>query len=401
MSFVCPLKDPCLYSSPLPFPPSRSMQTNPPDNEYRIALFVPTLHGGGAERVMANLAIAFCEHGIPVDLILVKAEGPYLKEIPPDVRVVDLNASRLVTGLAALAHYLRSERPQVMLSAMNHANVAALLAALLSRSQVPVVVCEHSNAAVSLDLNPGIKTSVLRVLMRWLYPRARHIVAVSKGVADDLEILLNINASRISVIPNPIVNANILLLSNQPVSHPWFLNKSIPVVLAAGRLAPEKDFETLLRAFGRAREKRRLRLMILGEGELRSSLEALTEKLGLKEDVALPGFIDNPFAYMRQADVFVLSSRWEGFGNVLVEAMACGVPVISTDCPSGPAEILENGKWGRLVPVGDADALAQAMLDTLENPRPSPAQRAMHFSVDRAADAYLSLLLADGKNKGK
>jgi glycosyltransferase involved in cell wall biosynthesis len=375
------------------------MQENTLDNEHRIALFLPSLCGGGAERVMTNLAIAFCERGIAVDLVLLKAEGPYLRELPPGVRVVDLSASRLLTGLPALARYLRQQRPQVMLSAMKHVNVIALLAALLSRSQVPIVVSEHSNATVSLDLNPGIKTSVLRVLMRWLYPRAYHIVAVSEGVAVGLGSLLGIGSSRISVIHNPIVSANVLLLSNQPVSHPWFLNKSIPIILATGRLTPAKDFETLLQAFDRARKKRHLRLMILGEGELRSSLEAVVDKLEQKEDVALPGFVDNPFAYMRQADMFVLSSRWEGFGNVLVEAMACGVPVISTDCPSGPAEILENGKWGRLVPVGDVDALAQAMLDTLESENPSPAQRAMDFSVDKAADAYLSLLLADGESK--
>lgn len=375
------------------------MQKKSSDDARRIALFVPSLCGGGAERVMTNLAIAFCERGIGIDLVLLKAEGPYLKELPPRVRVVDLNASRLLTGLPALTRYLRRERPLVMLSAMKHANVTALLAALLSRSQVPVVVCEHSNATVSLDLNPGIKTSVLRVLMRWLYPRAYHIVAVSEGVAVGLRNMLGIDTSRISVIHNPIVSSNVLLLSKQSISHPWFLNKSIPIILATGRLTPAKDFETLLRAFGRVRRKRQFRLIILGEGELRSSLETLVDKLELKEDVALPGFVDNPFAYMRQADMFVLSSKWEGFGNVLVEAMACGVPVISTDCPSGPAEILENGKWGRLVPVGDVKALAQAMLDTLENESPSSVQRAMQFSVDKAADTYLPLLLAGGDSK--
>lgn len=371
------------------------MQNIPLNDAPRIALFVPSLRGGGAERVMVNLAIGFCERGIPVDLVLLKAIGPYLNELPTGVRIVNLRASRLLTGLPRLASYLRREKPQVLLSAMKHANVTALLASLLLRSGVPVVVCEHSTATVSLDLNPGIKTFILKALMKWLYPYARHIVAVSEGVADDLESMLRMDASRISAIPNPIVNGKILTLAEQPVSHPWLVDKSIPVVLAAGRLTPAKDFETLLQAFGIARKQRALRLMILGEGELRSDLETQVVRLGLTEDVALPGFIDNPYAYMKQADVFVLSSRWEGFGNVLVEAMACGVPVVSTDCPNGPAEILENGKWGRLVPVGDVDALAQAMLDTLENPGPSAEHRAMDFSIDKAADAYLSLLMAD------
>ncbi len=363
-----------------------------------LRCFFPTSMGG-AERVMVNLAIAFCERGIGVDLVLVKAAGPYLNELPPGVRVVDLKASRMLTGFAALGRYLRRERPRAMLSAIDHANVTALLAAYLSRSQVPVVVCEQVHATADLGQNPGLKMTVLRVLMRWLYPRAENIVAVSKGVADDLEMLLNIDANRIDVIHNSIPEEELLLLSNLPVTHPWFVNKSIPVVLAVGRLSPQKDYETLLRAFSNARRKRDLRLMILGEGELRSSLEALIEQLGLGEAVALPGFTENPFAYMRRADMFVLSSRFEGLPMVLIEAMACGVPVVSTDCPSGPAEILENGKWGRLVPVGDAHALAQAMLATLDDAGPLPTQRAMDFSVDKAADAYLSLLFADDETK--
>ena len=401
MSCVHLLKSHYLYKRLVHYDFSALMKNIPTDEVNRIALFVPSLRGGGAERVMANLAIAFSERGLCVDLVLLKAEGPYLQELPLGVRVVELNASRLLTGFVALMRYLRRERPEVMLSAMKHANVTVLLASIFSRSGVPVVVCEHSTATVSLDLNPGIKTVVLRVLMKALYPYARHIVAVSKGVADDLSSLLGMEASRISVITNPIVSEKILSLANQPVSHPWLHDKSIPVVLAVGRLTPAKDFETLLYAFGKAREKCHLRLMILGEGELRDSLELLVEELGLTADVVLPGFTDNPFAYMRHADAFVLSSRWEGFGNVLVEAMACGAQVISTDCPSGPAEILEDGKWGKLVPVGDADALAQAMLDILKNPGPSPVRRAMEFTVDKAADAYLSLLMEDNvKSKG-
>lgn len=377
------------------------MQNNSPDDEHRIALFVPTLRGGGAERVMTNLAIAFCERGISVDLVLLRAEGPYLRELPANIRIVDLKSPRLLTGLAALARYLRRERPRILLSAMKHANVTALLASILSRSQVRVVTSDHDTPSVFFDQNPGIKSAVLRALMKVLYPHAHNIVAVSKGVADDLGNLLNISADRIRVIPNPIVCDRILKLSNQSVPHPWLLNKSAPVVLAVGRLTPEKDFATLLHAFNKARNSRRLRLMILGEGELRASLEALVVKLGLAEDVVLPGFVDNPFAYMRHADIFVLSSRWEGFGNVLVEAMACGMPVISTDCPGGPAGILENGKWGRLVPVGDVGALALAMLDTLENPGTSPAQRALDFSVEKAADDYLKLMLPDWRSQEK
>jgi glycosyltransferase involved in cell wall biosynthesis len=348
---------------------------------------------------MVNLAIAFSGRGLSVDLVLLKAEGPYLQEVPPSVRIVKLNASRLLTGFVPLVRYLRREKPDVLLTAMKHVNVMALLASIVSRSNVPVAVSEHSTATASLNLTPGIKTAVLGMLMKVLYPYAHYIVAVSKGVADDLSRLLGIEASRISVITNPIVSEKILSLSSQPVSHPWLQEKSTPIILSVGRLTLAKDFKTLLYAFSKVRKKQSLRLMILGEGELRDSLELLVEELGLTADVALPGFTDNPFAYMHHSDVFVLSSRWEGFGNVLVEAMACGVPVISTDCPSGPSEILEGGKWGRMVPVGDADALSRAILDALDSPGPSPIARAMDFTVDNAVDSYLSLLLGNNEFK--
>lgn len=361
----------------------------------RIALFVPSLRGGGAERVMVNLAVKFCERSLPVDLVLLSVSGPYLAGLPSELRIVNLQSGRLLTGLPKLVAYLKREKPTVVLSAMKHANVTLLLAALLARTRVPVIVSEHSTATVSLGLNPGIKSFVLRLFMKWLYPVANHVVTVSGGVAEDIRHLLRLDARRVSVIFNPIVDTKLLSLVEQPVSHPWLLEKTLPVVLSAGRLTAQKDFETLLRAFSLARQQRPMRLLILGEGELRGELEAIVKSLGLAEDVALPGFIDNPYAYMRHADVFVLSSRWEGFGNVLVEAMTCGTPVISTDCPSGPTEILENGKWGRLVPVGDTESMAEAILDTLNNPGVSPKERGMEFSVERAANAYLELLLPD------
>lgn len=375
------------------------MKIPPSDKARCIALFVPSLRGGGAERVMINLAIAFSERGLGVDLVLLRAEGPYLKEVPLDVRIVELNASRLLTGFVPLVRYLRREKPDVMLTAMKHVNVSALLASIVSCSGVPVVVSEHSTASVSLDLTPSIKSAVLRMLMKVLYPYALHIVAVSKGVANDLSRLLGIEGSRISVITNPIVSEKIFSLSRYPVSHPWLQEKSTPIILSVGRLTLAKDFKTLLYAFSKARKKKPIRLIILGEGELRGSLESLIKELDLTEDVALPGFTGNPFAYMSHSDVFVLSSRWEGFGNVLVEAMACGVPVISTDCPSGPSEILEGGKWGKLVPVGDADALSRAILDTLDSPGLSPISRAMNFTVDNVIDSYLSLLLGNNELK--
>jgi glycosyltransferase involved in cell wall biosynthesis len=275
---------------------------------------------------------------------------------------------------------------------MKHANVIALLASQISFSKVPLVIAEHSAASVSFDENPGMKSAIHKVLMRYLYPRAAKIVAVSQGVANELVTILHLRSDQVHVIWNPIVSDRLIAASTAPVAHRWFWDRSIPIILSVGRLTEAKDFHTLIRALGRAMGIRKLRLIILGEGALRVSLETLISELCLSEYVDLHGFVDNPFAWMKKADLFVLSSRWEGFGNVLVEAMACGTPVVSTDCPGGPAEILEQGKWGRLVPVGDEEALAQAMLESLEKARPSAIERAMEFSITRAADSYWSLL---------
>ncbi|ELZ36066.1 glycosyl transferase family protein [Halorubrum saccharovorum DSM 1137] len=198
-----------------------------------------------------------------------------------------------------------------------------------------------------------------------------------------------------TVIHNPAYSKGISEKATERVSHPWFQSDEPPVILGVGSLTPQKDFPTLVRAFNRLRSQQDARLVILGEGDRREELESLIQRYGIGDSVDLPGFVDNPFKYMKQADVFVLSSRWEGFGNVIVEAMACGTPIVSTNCPSGPAEILQNGKYGQLVRTGDPEALAAAVQATLaEPPAPDPLiERAKEFSVERVADKYLATLL--------
>jgi glycosyltransferase involved in cell wall biosynthesis len=235
-------------------------------------------------------------------------------------------------------------------------------------------------------------------MMRRLYPKADRIVAVSQGVADDLISLLNLPHEKVTVIYNPIFTPELFEQAKQPANHPWFEQNRLPVILAVGRLTRQKDYPILFRAFSLVRQVRPAKLLILGEGEERANLERLAIELGIQNDVSMPGFVDNPFAFMAKASVFVLSSAWEGFGNVLVEALACGCPVVATDCRSGPREILDNGRYGRLVPVGDHEALAKAILETLDNPdfpanRQTRLQRAMEFSVDAAVDKYLKVLL--------
>lgn len=365
----------------------------------KLALYLPSLRGGGAERVMVTLANAFAERGYGVDLVLAKAEGPYLQEVAEAVRVVDLRSSRVLFSLPGLLRYLRSERPRALLSAMGHANVIAVAARELARVPTRVVVSERNHLSVSIARARSLRARMLGRFMRRAYRRADGIIAVSGGVADDLAAHIGLARENVQVVFNPVVDSRLRALAAEPVDAPWFKKGDRPLVLAVGRLTEQKGFFTLIRAFARLRATQPARLAILGEGELRNELESEVKRLGLKKDVSLPGFVDNPFSFMRHADLFVLSSAWEGLPNVLIQAMACGIPVVSTDCPSGPAEILESGRWGRLVPVGDDKALAEAMAATLdEAEHPDVAARAAEFSVDRAVEGYLRVMLPNERH---
>lgn len=359
----------------------------------RIALFLPSLRGGGAERVMVTLANGFGARGLAVDLILAKAEGPYLKDVSEAVRVVDLGASRVLASLPGLIRYLRRERPGAMLSAMNHANVVALLARKLARIPTRLVVSEHSTLGAGRGTPPLGLARIMPWLMSCTYPWATSIVAVSAGVADALAEAIVFPRQGITVVYNPVVTPQLISQSREVLCHAWLAPGEPPVILAVGRLTAKKDFTTLIRAFACLREARAARLVILGEGELRKELQTLIGELQLTADIDLPGFSDNPFAWMRRSALFVLSSASEGLPTVLIEAMACGTPVVSTDCLSGPTEILENGKWGRLVPVGDAAALAAAMAATLDESKSDyVARRAADFGIEQAVDGYLAIL---------
>lgn len=363
----------------------------------RLAIFLPSLRGGGAERIMVTLANAFAERGFKTDLVLVKAEGPYLNDVSQKVHVVDLGAVRVATGLPSLAHYLRRNRPGAMLSVLNHANVIALVARRLAGVKTRLVVSERNSLKPSLAHSILIRGRWMGHFMRWTYPWADGVIAVSTGVADDLATTIGLSRDRIDVIYNPVDLTTVRQRAAERFDYPWFAPGEPPVILGVGRLTLQKDFHSLIRAFAQLREYRPARLVILGEGDLRPGLQALIAELGLIEDVAMPGFCENPFVWMRKSAVFVCPSAWEGFGNVLVEAMACGTPVVSTDCPGGPAEILENGKWGRLVPVGDVGVMADAITQTLdETDHPDVVKRASDFDINRAVDGYLRLLGVQG-----
>jgi glycosyltransferase involved in cell wall biosynthesis len=342
---------------------------------------------------MVTIENSFTERGLCVDLVLSTATGTYLSEVSPAVNLVDLGRSRVLTSLRGLVGYLRTKKPAVLLSAMGHANFVALLARRLARVRTRIVVSERNDLSVENVSQQYFRLRLINYLNRRYYRYADVVHAVSGGVADAVASQFCLPRQKIAVIYNPVVTKKLLELSQESANYSWLSTHSRPLIVAAGRLTNQKNFSLLIRAFSLVREKIDAHLAIMGEGELRTDLEHLISSLALDAYVALPGFIDNPFAVMKKADLFVLSSSWEGLPNVLIQAMACGTAVISTDCPSGPAEILENGKWGRLVPVGDVEALAGAMLDSLvETRHPDVAQRAAYFSVNRATEEYLRLL---------
>ena len=358
-----------------------------------IAIYVPSLSGGGAERVMLDLATGFLERGICVDLVLVKAEGDYLGQVPIGLRLVDLNSHRAAASLMKLVGYVRRERPTVLLATLAEANVIALVAKLLLGGRLRVVT-RIANTFSEEFATGSFKHRLALRLLKALFPVGDGIVAVSQGVADDLIELHPAIASRVTTIYNPVARAEIVKQSVAPVNHTWFETDNAPVVLSVGRLTKVKDHATLLRAFAEVLRSRQARLVILGEGAERENLLELAARLGVSQHVDLPGFKVNPFAYMSRAKVFALSSRYEGFPNVLVQAMACGTPVVSTDCRSGPTEILEDGRWGQLVPVGDWQSMAEAIMKTLDNPISSDRliSRASVYSADASIDRYLEVL---------
>jgi len=359
----------------------------------RVAFFMPSFRGGGAERVISTLAEALAGQGIAADVVVAQAEGPNRPQAGlAGLRVIDLAARRVIAGLPALVRYLREARPDAMLSALPHCNVIAAWARRLARSTTRLVVSEHTIASLSAAHSNLWRARMLPSFMRRAYRSADAIVAVSDGVASDLSALLGIDRTAIARIYNPIVTPRLHRLAAEPPGHPWFGTAQPPVILGVGRLTAAKDFRTLVQAFAVLRQRRSIRLMILGEGEERGALESLSRTLGVQDDVSMPGFADNPFAYMKRSAVFVVSSRWEGFCNALVEAMACGAPVVSTRC-EGPLEILECGRHGRLAAIGDAQALAAAIESQLDAPAPpSAAARAQDFGVDAAVGAYRRLL---------
>ena len=297
--------------------------------------------------------------------------------------------------MSRFVKYLRNHQPDIVISSLELINFIAIIGKFLSASKAKFVI--RIASTVSIQKRPAIKKVIEKIAVTILYRYADEIIAVSNGVADDLSIYARIDGRQITTIYSPVIFPNLLKKSAEVTSHPWFAVKSEPVILGIGRLSPEKNFANLIKAFAIIKERTQAQLIILGSGEQRRELETLIRNLNLEEVVDLPGFVENPYAFLNSASVFVLSSDWEGLPVALIEALACGIKIVSTDCPSGPREILKNGEYGTLVPPGNPVLLAQAISGALEekNTKPVPDKWLEQFTTSYSTTKIIALLFED------
>lgn len=355
----------------------------------RIALFASFSGEGGVERMLLNLAGGFCDVGYGVDLLTIRRDSRHLAALPPGVRHVPLPVRHALSAIPPLARYLRREQPAALLAAKDRANRAAVLARALAGRPLPLAL----RLGTHLGGFRGSRHTPGDHLRGALYRRAEAVIVVSQAMADDLIPRFGLAPQQVRVIRNPVVTPGLVTLAQAPCPHPW-LEQDTPVIVGMGRFTRQKDFPTLLNAFAELRAQRPARLVLLGDGAGQADCAALADTLGIADDLLLPGFVANPYAWLARARLFVLSSRWEGSPNALAEALALGVPSVATDCLSGPRELLADGRYGPLVPVGDASALCAAMAATLAAPLPAATlQQAVHdYRQDTSAAAYLAAL---------
>ncbi len=413
------------------------------DAKMKLAIYIRTIKSAqGTERVSANLAMGLADHGHHVDFLVEDRTGWLIERLEshPGINVIDLSTQRapvllhrgfqfwiiiknfLSTPLSfigigdacsarlirlmwhnnppvlSLFRYVERSRPNAVVSFLNQSNLVLLLLAPFLRERTRFIVNVRNHITTSARHGKSKWMRSTPRLMKRFFPRADLVLAPSHGVADDVQGITGIAADKFRVIYNPVFRPEITGLSREVPSHPWMSDSDVPVIIAAGKLKPQKDFETLLRAFALVRSRREVRLMILGQGPKQQALLDLAEQLGIKDDFHLQGHVKNPYSYFRCAAVFVLSSAWEGLPNVLIEAMACGCPVVSTDCPSGPFEILDEGRVGKLVPVGNPEKMAAAIAETLDSPPAAKVmiERARFFSFENSVAGYEAVLAENG-----
>jgi glycosyltransferase involved in cell wall biosynthesis len=357
----------------------------------KVTFFVPSMAGGGAERVICNISNALVNKGVDVALLLMKKEGPFLGQLNPKIPVEEVGSYSTRRSLGAVVRYLRTHPDRVFFSALDNANIVTSFAGALNRKAKTCVSIHNTLSQVYRADSPSyLKRRA--ALMRFLYPRVTGRLCVSAGVADDAASFLGIARSRFKVVYNPCISPELFQKSTEPLHDERFSSLPEPRLVAIGRLHEQKDYPTLLKAVQHLKDNGPISLTILGEGPLLKKLAIEAKALGVDDAVYFAGFQSNPYPYLRASNALVLSSRYEGFGVVLAEAIALGIPVASTDCPHGPAEILNNGEFGYLAPVGDPKGLAESISQTLSSPRSVPQGAWQRFTLESIADEYRAYL---------
>jgi len=360
-----------------------------------IAFFIPSTTGGGAERVITTVAETLQHRGYTVDLVLGEVSASEVT-VEEDVSVIGFNKSRISQCVIPLMKYLRRVNPTVIVSTIYICNIIVATSHMLARSDSRLILRVANTPSVHLS-SKAPRHVFARSVLPMVYQRADALIAISEGVRDDLIDHFGVSLDAVTVVYNPIDLSIVDSKMSEEISHVWLQSEATQTVLAVGRLTKQKDYPTLLRAFKLVVESNpSARLIILGDGELRDELKQFAQDIGITHKVRFEGYVSNPYQYLARADLFVLSSAWEGFGSVILEALACRCPVVSTDCPSGPREILSDGRYGELTPVGSPAELATAITQSLKTSHNTVAlrSRAEEFAVESIVDSYEQVLYA-------
>ena len=370
-------------------------------NVNKLSILIFSLHGGGLEKSLIRLAVELNKKSVPIDFVVAKtSDSAY--SVPEELNFVGLDAPKIIYALFPLIKYLKRSKPKIMFSAGTPLNAIAILAKLLTGYPKRLIVGERNHLSSIIKHSSRFRDKLRPYFIRFLYPFADLVLAVSQSVAEDVIAVGRLKKTKVKVIHNLFDVDSIIAQASLPTGVDWIDGREVPFIISVGRMVPQKNYDTLLRAFSAVKSQKKCHLVILGDGEQHAALQKLAEELEIRNAVYMPGFVKNPYAYISKAKLFVLSSIWEGLPAVLIEALACGTPIVSTNSPGGALEILENGKYGVLVPPQDPMVLAESILTqlkTMSEPE-KLIKRARFFDVDRVLGKYVDAfeLVSDAKN---
>ncbi|NVN96543.1 MAG: glycosyltransferase [Bacteroidetes bacterium] len=368
---------------------------NQNDKKKSLIIFTPTL-SGGVGRVVSNITNGLAVLNFDVTLLVPSFDGDFSDKLSKNIKTHSFNKKRTSSCVFVLANFLKTNKPDAILSLSFHANCIAVISLMISglSRKTLCIISEHINLAQSLSFLSPIKRFIMKAFIYTFYRKADALLAVSSGAADSMSKYSGVDRSKISVINNPVLDENFFLSINETVNHPFLNNKNIPVMITVGRFDYQKDVGTLLVSMSYIKKDRPIRLIICGDGPLKNEMEIKAKELNIYDDIDFMGFTKNPFPYIKKSDVFVLSSLYEGLPTVLIEALAIGVPIVSTDCPDGPREILNNGEYGMLVQVSNPKALSQAIIETLDSKKDIEIKESdiLKYEVSFAVKKYADLI---------